>query len=102
MKSFLTLLEESVKEAFEKAGYDAELGSVSKSNRPDLCEFQCNGAMAAKKAYGKAPREIAENVVKQLENCTEIKNAEVAGPGFLNFDLSDSFLSSFCRSMAER
>ena len=55
MKTLLEQISAELGRAFEAAGYDASYGRVSISNRPDLCEFQCNGAMAAKKAYGKAP-----------------------------------------------
>ena len=87
--------------AFEEAGYDASYGRVSNSNRPDLCEFQCNGAMAAKKAYGKAPREIAADVAAKLSECGIAENVEVAGPGFLNFDISDEFLAGYAGKMAD-
>lgn len=51
MKKFLDLISEEMKDAFETAGYDRELGKVTLSNRPDLCEYQCNGAMAGAKVY---------------------------------------------------
>ena len=64
MKKFLDLISEEMKNAFEAAGFDRELGKVTPSNRPDLCEYQCNGAMAAAKLYKKAPIMIANQVVE--------------------------------------
>ena len=55
MKKFLELISEEMGKGFEAAGYEAQLGRVTVSNRPDLCEYQCNGAMAGAKAYKKAP-----------------------------------------------
>ena len=63
MNQLLDLITEEVKLAFDKAGYDGKYGKTSLSNRPDLCEFQCNGAMAAAKEYKKAPIMIAEDVL---------------------------------------
>ncbi len=99
MKSFLTLLEGSVKEAFEKAGYDAELGSVSKSNRPDLCEFQCNGAMRGAKLYHKAPLMIAEDVCAVLARDARFELAEAVKPGFINLKVSPEFLTDYVNDM---
>ena len=65
MKKFLDLISEEMKDAFETAGYDRELGKVTLSNRPDLCEYQCNGAMAGAKVYKKAPIMIARDVAKK-------------------------------------
>ena len=62
MKKILDLISEEVMQAFEAAGYEKELGKVSISNRPDLCEYQCNGAMAGAKKYKKAPIMIANDV----------------------------------------
>ena len=63
MKKLMELMAEELASAFEKAGYDPEYGKVTVSNRPDLCEYQCNGAMAGAKAYKKAPFMIADDVV---------------------------------------
>ena len=63
MEKFLDLISNEMKQAFEAAGYDRELGKVTVSNRPDLCEYQCNGAMAGAKLYKKAPIMIANDVV---------------------------------------
>ena len=101
MKKFTDLIADDIAAAFEKAGYDPKYASVTVSNRPDLCEFQCNGAMAAKKQYGKNPREIAEAVAAQLKDSTTIESAEVAGPGFLNIKVSGGFLSDYLGQMSK-
>ena len=67
MKKILECISEEMKSAFEAAGYDRELGKVTISNRPDLCEYQCNGAMAGAKQYKKAPIMIANDVAAKLE-----------------------------------
>lgn len=91
--------------AFEAAGYDRALGRVTASNRPDLCEYQCNGAMAGAKRYRKAPFMIAEDVVKALseknggEGSAVFSKAEVVKPGFLNLDVSESFLQKYLEEM---
>ena len=66
MKKILELISEEMQKAFEEAGYNKELGKVTISNRPDLCEYQCNGAMAGAKQYKKAPIMIANEVVEKL------------------------------------
>ena len=68
MKKLMELMAEELASAFEKAGYASEYGKVTVSNRPDLCEFQCNGAMAGAKAYKKAPFMIADDVVAFLKD----------------------------------
>ena len=77
MKKFLDLLSNEVGSAFEKAGYEKELGRVTISNRPDLCEYQCNGAMAGAKKYKKAPVMIANEVAEFLKNSEVFEKAEV-------------------------
>ena len=68
MKKFLEMLTEEMQQAFTAAGYDGSLGKVMLSNRPDLCEYQCNGAMAGAKLYKKAPIMIANDVAEQLKD----------------------------------
>ena len=68
MKKLMEQMAEELSAAFEKAGYDPSYGKVTVSNRPDLCQYQCNGAMAAAKAYKKAPFMIAEDVAAVLQN----------------------------------
>lgn len=100
MKKFLDFISEEMKQAFEAAGYDRELGKVTPSNRPDLCEYQCNGAMAGAKKYKKAPLFIAEAVA---ENCTGSEVfAEVvpAAPGFLNIKVKESAVAKYLNAMA--
>ena len=94
---------EELSAAFEKAGYDPSYGKVTVSNRPDLCEFQCNGAMAAAKAYKKKPIDIANAVVEQLtgENASPVFSQIVAVmPGFINLKLSEGFLADYMNGMA--
>ena len=100
MQKIVQLMSEELAEAFEKAGYDRQYARVVVSNRPDLCEFQCNGAMAAKKAYKKAPIEIARDVAAQLETSAVFAKAEAVMPGFLNLDLSEEWLTAYLKEMA--
>ena len=99
MDKFLTVLTNEVMDAFERAGYDRSYGKVGVSNRPDLCEFQCNGALAAAKAYHKAPFMIAEDVEKELAGSTLFAKVETVKPGFLNMDASPKALLSYLNSM---
>ncbi len=101
MRTLLEILSEEMGAAFEKAGYDAAFGRVVVSNRPDLCEFQCNGAMAAKKRYGQAPVLIAEAVAAQLAGSAVFSRAEAVMPGFLNLDLDGAFLQDYLQQMAD-
>lgn len=99
MKEILDLISDEVKQAFEKAGYPSEYGKVSISNRPDLCELQCNGAMALAKQFKKAPIMIANEVVAALEGSKVFSKVEAVMPGFLNMDLSPEYLASYLREM---
>ena len=101
MKEVLSFIREEVTEAFEASGYDGSYGHVSLSNRPDLCEFQCNGALAAAKAYKKAPMVIAEAVAEKLAECKMFEKAEACPPGFLNLTLSAEFLADYVNQMQE-
>ena len=94
-------MSEELEKAFENAGYDPRFARVVASNRPDLCEFQCNGAMAAKKTYKKAPIEIAKDVAVQLEGSDVFSKAEAVMPGFLNLDLQESWLAEYLTKMSE-
>lgn len=100
MKKLLDLLSEEIGQAFETAGYDAALGKVTLSNRPDLCEYQCNGAMAGAKQYHKAPVMIAGEVAEKLADSKVFKEAAAVAPGFLNLKVSESFLLEYVRNMA--
>lgn len=101
MKKILTLIEEELVPAFEQAGVDASYAKVTVSNRPDLCEFQCNGAMAAAKKYKKAPIMIAKDVVAALQDSTMFAMAEAVNPGFINLKLAGDFLAGFLNNMQE-
>ena len=68
MKGIIDVLQEEVKQAFEKAGYDGKYAKVTISNRPDLCQYQCNGALAMAKEYHKAPIQMAEQIVELLKS----------------------------------
>lgn len=99
MKKFLELLSEKMGEAFAAAGYDAALGRVTVSNRPDLCEYQCNGAMAGAKQYRKAPQLIAGEVAEKLQGSAVFGEAEAVAPGFLNLKISEAFLLEYLQKM---
>ena len=98
MKKILDIISAKVAEAFEKAGYDAAFGKVTVSNRPDLCQYQCNGALAAAKQYKCAPIQIANAVVFQLAG-DDFSKCEAVVPGFINMNLSDTFLASYLEQM---
>ena len=100
MKKLLDLLSEEIGQAFEAAGYDAALGKVTVSNRPDLCEYQCNGAMAGAKQYHKAPVMIANEVAEKLADSKVFKEAAAVAPGFLNLKISEGFLLDYVKGMA--
>jgi arginyl-tRNA synthetase len=98
LQTLLDRISEETGKAFAAAGYDAALGRTTVSNRPDLCEFQCNGAMAGAKQYHKAPFVIAEEVAAVLNGSGEksiFASCEAVKPGFLNFRVSPVFLSEF-------
>ena len=101
MKKILDVLSEEMGRAFEEAGYEASLGKVSVSNRPDLCEYQCNGAMAGAKKYHKAPLVIAGEVAEKLAESEVFAGAEAVAPGFLNLKITEEFLLKQLRQMAE-
>ena len=81
--------------AFVAMGLDARFGEVRRSDKPELADFQCNGAMAAAKAAGKNPREIAGEIAAALKSQPLVLSAEVAGPGFINLRVSDAALSAW-------
>ena len=100
MKTLLELITIDMREAFAKAGYDEELAKVTLSNRPDLCEYQCNGAMAGAKQYKKAPFMIAEDVAANLKDSVYFESVEVVKPGFINLRLSPECVASYLNEMA--
>lgn len=87
-------------QAFEKAGYDKKYAAVRYSDRPDLCEFQCNGAMAAAKAYHKAPFMIADEVLTQMPENDLVERIEVVKPGFINLDIREEYLTAYLTEIA--
>ena len=99
MKKLMELMAEELASAFEKAGYDPEYGKVTVSNRPDLCEYQCNGAMAGAKVYKKAPFMIADDVVVYLKESKIFSMAEVVKPGFINLRVKEEFLADYLKEM---
>ena len=99
MKKILDLISEEVMQVFEAAGYEKELGKVSTSNRPDLCEYQCNGAMAGAKKYKKAPIMIANDVAAKLADSQVFEKVDAVAPGFLNFTLSREFVGNYVKEM---
>ena len=101
MKNIITLLQEELSAAFEKAGYEQKYAKVTLSNRPDLCQYQCNGALAAAKQYHKAPIQIANEVVEKLADSRTFKEIVAQMPGFINMTVSDAFLADFVNHMNE-
>lgn len=101
MRKILDLITDGMVKAFEAAGLDAKYAKVTVSNRPDLCEYQCNGAMAAAKEYKKAPIMIAEEVVAQLKDNAMFESVEAVKPGFLNLKLNNEFVASYISKMQE-
>lgn len=99
MKKILDLITDEVTKAFTDCGYDAKYGKVTLSNRPDLCEYQCNGAMAAAKEYKKAPFMIADEVAAKLAEASMFSMTESVKPGFLNLKLDETFLASYVADM---
>lgn len=100
MKKIADMLSAELGNAFETAGYDPKYGKVTLSNRPDLCEYQCNGAMAAAKEYHKAPFMIADDVVANLKESTLIAEVESVKPGFINMKLSTEALAQYMNEMS--
>ena len=100
MEKFLNLISAEMAGAFDAAGYDSELGKVTVSNRPDLCEYQCNGAMAGAKRYHKAPLMIANVVAARLQDSRVFSSAEAVKPGFLNLKIREEFLTSYLNEMS--
>lgn len=99
MKKILDLISEEMQQAFVAAGYDAELGRVTVSNRPDLCEYQCNGAMAGAKKYHKAPIMIANDVAEKLSDSKVFAEVQAVAPGFLNLKIKNSFFTDYLKEM---
>ena len=98
MQKILDIITAKMQQAFADAGYDASFGRVTVSNRPDLCEYQCNGALAAAKTYKCAPIQIAKAVAEKLD-ANDYSMVEAVMPGFINLKLSDAFLQNYLEEM---
>lgn len=101
MKKILELISEEMQQAFEAAGYNPALGKVTISNRPDLCEYQCNGAMAGAKQYKKAPIMIANDVAAKLAGSKVFAEVTAVAPGFLNLKITEDFLKDYLTGMEQ-
>ena len=99
MKKILDHITEEMKQAFDACGYDASYAKVTLSNRPDLCEYQCNGAMAAAKAYKKKPIDIANDVVEKLQGSRVFEEVSAVMPGFINLKIGNEFLAGYMNGM---
>ena len=98
MEKILDIITAKMQAAFADAGYDASFGRVNVSNRPDLCEYQCNGALAAAKQYKCAPIAIAKAVTEKLD-AADFSMIDAVMPGFINLKLSDAFLQKYLEAM---
>jgi len=98
MKKILDIITLKMQKAFEEAGFEASFGRVTVSNRPDLCEYQCNGALAAAKTYKCAPIQIAKAVAEKLDTA-DFSMIDAVMPGFINLKLSDAFLRNYLEEM---
>lgn len=100
MKTIIELISDELKFAFAKLYDDDKYGKVNISNRPDLCEYQCNGAMAAAKAFKKKPIDIANEVVELLKGSDSFDKIEAVMPGFININISNSFIEKYIKDMS--
>ena len=99
MKTLIDLITEQVTNAFTGQGYDAKYGKVTLSNRPDLCEYQCNGAMAAAKEYKCAPFMISDKIAQALAENELFESVESVKPGFINMKESPAYLAKYVSDM---
>lgn len=99
MKKIIDIITQEVTAAFVQCGYDAKFGAVTLSNRPDLCQYQCNGGLAAAKEYKKAPIMIANEVVEVLKENEMFKEITAIMPGFINIKISEAFLAGYMNEM---
>lgn len=98
--SLVNELTDLVADAFEAIGIDRSHGDVVVSQRPDLADFQCNGALPAAKAAGRNPREIAQDVVDRISGDGRLAEVSIAGPGFINLTVTDDALATAVRAVA--
>ncbi|MCP4363378.1 MAG: arginine--tRNA ligase [Chloroflexi bacterium] len=101
MKSLKQQLTSLLSDTFAQEGYDSKYGDVNVSNRPDLGQFQCNGALPAAKVYGRNPRDIAQQIVNRLQDQSIFKEVNLAGPGFINLTVTDEFLAAYLQKMTD-
>ncbi len=101
MEKILDAISREVVNAFQDNGYDGKYGKVTLSNRPDLCEYQCNGAMAAAKEYKCAPFMISDKVADSLKDNPMFETVDSVKPGFLNLKLHPGYLAGYLQEMAE-
>ena len=101
MEKFVDLISQRVSRAFEDAGYDPAYGKVTVSNRPDLCQFQCNGAMPAAKTHKCAPIQIATAVAEKLDGDAMFSMVSAVNPGFLNLNISPDYLRKYVQNMGQ-
>ncbi len=99
MKKILDYITEEMRQAFASCGYDASYAKVTLSNRPDLCEYQCNGAMAAAKVYRKKPMDIADDVAEKLQGSHVFEEVGAVMPGFINLKIGNEFLAWYMNGM---
>lgn len=100
MKTLINNINDELAAAFKACGYDCSYARASISNRPDLCEYQCNGALAAAKQYKKKPIDIASEVAEILSNQPCFEKIEAVMPGFINIDISKDFLKKYIINMS--
>lgn len=98
--SLENLINQKMNKIFAALGLDTAFAAVKVSDRPDLSDFQCNGALALAKKERKNPREIASLIAAELEKDTDFAKVSVDGPGFLNITLQDSFIARCMQEMA--
>ena len=101
MKTILELISSKLKNAFIGCGYEERFGQVTVSNRPDLCQYQCNGALMAAKQYHKAPVVIAGEIAAALESDAFFSKIDAVAPGFLNITLADEALAAYLEEMSK-
>lgn len=101
MQTVIDKLSDIFSAGFSAAGYDAALGRVVVSARPDLCQFQCNGAMSAARQYRKAPLAIANDVAAALPANDVVATVSVVAPGFINITVKDEFIACYLEEMSQ-
>lgn len=102
MNKIIENIAEELMNSFEANGYDRKYGAVTISNRPDLCQYQCNGALSAAKIYKKAPLQIANDVVESLKGSNSFEKIEAIAPGFINITLKSEYVASYLNQMVEQ